>query len=85
MNQSIQFPDSEEWNLAMQAVCFPALVNGMRLICAIRANVLAQRFGGETPEQYLASFCKHRWELEEEAEQLILRQEEDAQGIVWLF
>ncbi|MGY5955177.1 DUF1488 domain-containing protein [Kosakonia sp. BK9b] len=85
MNQAIQFPDREEWNAALQAICFPALVNGMQFICAIAGTTLLQRFGGETPEQYLAVFRENRWDLEEEAEQRIRCQEEDDQGIVWLY
>ncbi|WOZ77903.1 DUF1488 domain-containing protein [Kosakonia sacchari] len=84
MNQAIQFPDREGWDGATGTVCFPALVNGMQLTCAIKGETLAKRFGGETPENYLAVFREHRWELEEEAEQLIRQQEEDDQGIVWL-
>lgn len=84
MNQAIQFSDREEWNASMQAVCFPALVNGMQVICAIKGDMLAQRYGGETAEQYLALFRDYRWDLEEEAEQLIRQQAEDAQGVVWL-
>ncbi|XTZ38823.1 DUF1488 domain-containing protein [Salmonella enterica] len=84
MNQAIQFPDREEWSISMQAVCFPALVNGMQLTCAIKGEALALRFGGVTTEQLLAVFSEHRWDLEEEAEQLIRQQQEDVQGIVWL-
>ncbi|ANR79049.1 MULTISPECIES: DUF1488 family protein [Kosakonia] len=84
MNQAIQFPDREEWDDAAGAVCFPALVNGMQITCAIKGEILAKRFGGETSEHYLAVFREHRWDLEEEAEQLIRQQEEDDQGIVWL-
>ncbi|NUV21164.1 hypothetical protein MS6204_00013 [Escherichia coli] len=36
------------------------------------------------PEQWLASFRQHRWDLEEEAENLIQEQSEDDQGWVWL-
>ncbi|SCC66532.1 DUF1488 domain-containing protein [Kosakonia oryziphila] len=84
MNQAIQFPDREKWDTSMQAVCFPALVNGMQMICAIKGDALKQRFGVETPELFLATFRDYRWDLEEEAEQLIRQQKEDDQGIVWL-
>lgn len=47
-------------------------------------RVLAYRFTGDTPEQWLASFRQHRWDLEEEAENLIQEQSEDDQGWVWL-
>ncbi len=80
MNQAIQFPDREEWDENKKCVCFPALVNGMQLTCAISGESLAYRFTGDTPEQWLASFRQHRWDLEEEAENLIQEQSEDDQG-----
>ena len=63
MNQAIQFPDREEWDENKKCVCFPALVNGMQLTCAISGESLAYRFTGDTPEQWLASFRQHRWDL----------------------
>lgn len=84
MNQAIQFPDREEWNEAECALHFPAMVNGMLLTCIIQGNVLASRFGGETPAQWLAAFRQQRWDLEDEAEQLILEQQENDQGRLWL-
>lgn len=84
MNQAILFPDREEWNAEKEAVCFPVLVNGMQLVCAINSETLARRFGGETAGQWLAKFCEHRWDLEEEAEALIQSQQEDDQGWIWL-
>ncbi|HFZ8996861.1 TPA: DUF1488 domain-containing protein [Citrobacter freundii] len=84
MNQAIQFPDREEWNAEMNAVLFPALVNGMQLTCVINGEILALRFGGNTTERWLADFREHRWDLEEEAEALIQSQQEDDQGRVWL-
>lgn len=84
MNQAIQFPDREEWNASLQAVCFPALVNGMQVVCAIKGEALTQRFAAHAPEAFLAAFRENRWDLEEEAEQRIRQQDEDDQGIVWL-
>ncbi|EGE4656782.1 DUF1488 domain-containing protein [Salmonella bongori serovar 40:z35:-] len=84
MNQAIQFPDREEWNTDVSAIVFPVLVNGAQLTCAVKGDVLAHRFGGETPEQWLAVFRIYRWDLEEEAEVLILAQQEDDHGWVWL-
>ncbi|MDU3049437.1 MAG: DUF1488 domain-containing protein [Escherichia coli] len=46
MNQAIQFPDREEWDENKKCVCFPALVNGMQLTCAISGESLAYRFTG---------------------------------------
>ncbi|POT54478.1 DUF1488 domain-containing protein [Citrobacter amalonaticus] len=83
MNQAIQFPDREEWRADKDAVCFPALVNGMQLMCAIKGETLARRFGGDHPEQWLAYFRENRWDLEEEAEVLIQTQQENDQGWVW--
>ncbi|MGL5967213.1 MAG: DUF1488 domain-containing protein [Kluyvera sp.] len=84
MNQAIQFPDREEWREDLHAVCFPVLVSGMQLTCAIRAEVIARRFGGEEPQQWLLRFSENRWDLEEEASDLILDGQEDNQGWVWL-
>ncbi|MFW0768319.1 DUF1488 domain-containing protein [Trabulsiella odontotermitis] len=84
MNQAIQFPDREIWDDERRAVVFPALVNGMQLTCAIKGEVLARHFGGDTPETWLAVFREHRWDLEEEAEQVIREEQEDDQGWFWL-
>lgn len=81
MNQAIQFPDREEWDHRLQAVCFPALVNGMQLICAIKGETLLLRFGDGSP---LAIFRDNRWDLEEEASDLIRQQQENDQGWVWI-
>ncbi|KGB09244.1 DUF1488 domain-containing protein [Enterobacteriaceae bacterium RIT814] len=81
MNQAIQFPDREEWDEIKQAVCFPALVHGMQLSCAISGETLRKRFGGSAP---LEIFRENRWDLEEEASDLIREQQEDDYGWVWL-
>lgn len=83
MNQAIQFPDREIWDEERQCIAFPALVNGIQLTCALRRTILQERFGGEVPEQWLAAFREHRWDLEDEAHELICDQLEDAQGWVW--
>ncbi len=81
MNQAIQFPDREEWDEENQAVCFPALVHGMQLNCAISGETLLRRFGGKDP---LEAFNANRWDLEEEASDLLRDQQEDNHGWVWL-
>lgn len=53
-------------------------------VCNKKKDVLAYRFGGETAEQWLAIFREYRWDLEEEAEALILAQQEDDHGWIWL-
>lgn len=81
MNQAINFPDREAWDEELNAICFPAIVNGMGLTCAISAEALHQRFGkGEA----MALFMTYRWDLEEEAEIAILNDDVNAQGWVWL-
>ncbi|WP_312829951.1 DUF1488 domain-containing protein [Pantoea anthophila] len=81
MNQAIQFPDDETYDAERDAVCFPVLVNGIRLICAISRMSLTSRFGeGEA----MALFQLHRWDLEDEAEAAIRQERVDTQGWVWL-
>ena len=77
MNQAILFPDREIWDENKQAV----LVHGMQLTCAIKGETLLQCFGGADP---LAVFCENRWDLEEDASDLIRDQQEDDQGWIWL-
>jgi len=81
VNQAILFPDRESWDEDKQAVCFPVLVQGMQLTCAIHGKTLLRRFGGSDP---LDIFCENRWDLEEEASDLIRDQQENDQGWVWL-
>lgn len=81
MNQALQFPDRELWDDRRQAVCFPALNQGMQLNCAISGEELFLRYGEGDP---LDHFRQHRWDLEEEAEQRIARDQEDAEGWYWL-
>jgi hypothetical protein len=80
MNQAIHFPDREVWDESKQAVCFPVLVNGMQMTCAITGELLLRRFGGVIP---LEVFRDHRWDLEEEASDMIRNEQEDDQGWVW--
>jgi Protein of unknown function (DUF1488). len=80
VNQAIHFPDRETWDEDKQAVCFPVLVNGVQLICAIKSEVLFRRFGGAAP---LEVFKDNRWDLEEEASDLIREQQENDQGWIW--
>ena len=84
MNQAIQFPDRDEWDEKLQAICFPALVNGFQVMCGISAEIIASRYGGDNKESWIELFRLNRWDLEEEAESLIEKGEEDAQGWIWL-
>ncbi|MGB9098073.1 DUF1488 domain-containing protein [Erwinia sp.] len=82
MNQAIQFPDREGWDETVKAVCFPAMVNGFLLTCAISGETLVRRYGNELA--MLPCFLAHRWELEDEAEVAIKEALENDQGWVWL-
>lgn len=69
MNQSIQFPDVEEWDEFTCKVQFPVLIRGMLFECIISDSLLHQRYGkGASP---LALFQQNRWDIEEEFEDLI--------------
>lgn len=81
MNQAIQFPDREDWNETRRAVCFPAMVNGFQLTCAIKGDLLCQRFGKGEP---LDLFRANRWDLEDQAQELIEAHKEDDEGWIWL-
>lgn len=81
MNQAIQFPDCETLDEERQAIVFPVLVNGMGLTCAISLMVLHERLGEGNA---MALFSAHRWDLEDEAEQLIRNDGLDDQGWLWL-
>jgi hypothetical protein len=84
VNQAIQFPDREQWDDQLQAICFPALVNGFQVMCGITGEIIASRYGGDNKESWLELFRQNRWDLEDEAEELIAAGEEDNQGCVWL-
>ena len=60
MNQAIQFPDREEWDAKEQAILFPALVNGMQLMCVIKGDVLLRRFGGCALLRKIAGISRKR-------------------------
>ena len=67
MNQSIQFPDREQWLEDQKYVLFPIMVNGMLFDCQITEQELKVRFGDNSTARCL--FKQHRWEIEEEFEE----------------
>lgn len=81
MNQALNFPDIETYDLQRRVIIFPALHYGMQLSCVISIAELSARFGEGPP---LALFKANRWDLEEEAEQLILSQSDAEDGCFWL-
>ncbi|EKS7794976.1 DUF1488 domain-containing protein [Edwardsiella piscicida] len=88
MNQSILFPELEQWQASSSTITFPAMVNGFQVTCAIRwrdLQVLAARMGaGEAHQVPLTLFQTLRWQLEEYAEQEIIDEAYDDQGWVWI-
>lgn len=84
MNQGILFSDLEYCDPDSGAVVFTALADGFQIHCAISLAVMQQRFAATTPEQALALFREHRWDLEEEFEQRIRNQDFNESGWVYL-
>nr|WP_219606814.1 DUF1488 domain-containing protein [Pectobacterium sp. CFBP8739] len=62
------------------AIRFPVLVNGFQQECLVSAVQLQQRYGGDSPEQWLALFREYRWDLEDELEKMIVAEEWDDEG-----
>ncbi|WP_375751950.1 DUF1488 domain-containing protein [Vibrio sp. HN007] len=73
MNQSILFPDIQEWNEGTQAVVFPAQQSGALIECVISKAKLVELSGKniESGEDALSIFADLRFDLEEVAEELI--------------
>lgn len=67
MNQSILFPELEQWQAPSSTITFPAMVNGFQVTCAIRQadlQVLAARVGAEEGHQApltLFQACAGSW------------------------
>ncbi|KHN51657.1 DUF1488 family protein [Pectobacterium fontis] len=80
MNQAIHFPDRESWDEKRMAIRLPVLVNGFQQECLVSVALLQQRYGGDSPEQWLALFREHRWDLEDELEQTIVAEKWNDQG-----
>ncbi|WP_192459480.1 DUF1488 domain-containing protein [Musicola keenii] len=80
MNQTIHFPDRDEWDEASDSVIFPVLINGFQSQCVMYATGLKARYGGESAEQWIALFREHRWEIEELFERQILNEQDDETG-----
>lgn len=78
MNQSIQFPDREEWDEAENKVIFPAMVDGLLVECMMSSDEINERYGKD--HHPLDLFRQHRWDLEEEFETAILSGYDDQFG-----
>ncbi|MCL1051004.1 DUF1488 domain-containing protein [Shewanella abyssi] len=91
MNQSILFPDLQDWDPQSQSVIFPVQVQGSNIECRIGIAKLAQL--SLTPintEQRdiaswaLALFDEYRFDIEDEVEQLVEQESFDELGRVLL-
>ncbi|MDC9590975.1 DUF1488 domain-containing protein [Xenorhabdus sp. XENO-10] len=78
MNQSIQFPDREDWDEIENKVIFPAMVNGFLVECMLSFDEIIERYGED--HHPLELFRLHRWDLEEEFETVILSGYDDQFG-----
>ncbi|MDA0150661.1 DUF1488 domain-containing protein [Vibrio sp. LaRot3] len=86
MNQSILFPDIQDWNQDLQAVIFPAQQAGALIECVATLAYINKLSGQSVvePEQALQLFIDNRFEIEEQAEELIEEEEFNQQGQVEL-
>ncbi len=73
MNQSILFPDIQEWNPELEAIVFPAQQSGALIECLVSLQELQKISGASINgrEEALAVFVDVRFDLEELAEELI--------------
>ncbi len=84
MNQSILFPDIQDWDDALNGVKFPAQQTGALIECVASLEYLSSLASEPltTTQQALAVFEQNRFEIEELAEQLIEEEEYNAEGLV---
>lgn len=73
MNQSILFPDIQDWSEEFQAVIFPAQQSGALIECVVSPRRLSQLAGREIGQgkEALQQFKALRFDIEELAEELI--------------
>ena len=86
MNQSVLFPDLQDWDDTKQLVVFPAQVQGANIQCRISLSRLTKLYGeklnGEA--EVLAAFEVYRFDIEDKLEELIEQEmfDEDG-GVSW--
>lgn len=87
MNQSIIFPDLQEWDQELQQIHFPVQVQGANIKCRISLSRLAQLEDRviQDKEDALKVFDAYRFDIEDEIEMLIEQDMFDEQGgVSWL-
>ena len=80
MNQSILFPDIQDWDEENQSITFPAQQSGALIECVMSIEELSRLAGKEIGEgdQALVIFSELRFDIEELAEELIEEEEYDS-------
>lgn len=86
MNQEILFNEDVQWHQAEQRLDFSALRMGALIRCSISRQHLEQLAGEPLLSEpaILGAFERLRFELEEQAEELIVAQEFAADGAIYL-
>ncbi|MEC4727115.1 DUF1488 domain-containing protein [Shewanella sp. D64] len=87
MNQSILFPDLQEWDQELQQIHFPVQVQGANITCRVSLSRLALLEGRTIldKEDALKVFNTYGFDIEDEIEMLIEQEMFDEQGgVSWL-
>ena len=89
MNQSILFPDLQQWNSESQSMVFVAQSQGMNICCYISAIKLSKLAGLEVSsitneQQAVLIFEQCRFDIEDLAEELIEAEDFDELGHIQL-
>ncbi|MCK6265657.1 DUF1488 domain-containing protein [Vibrio sp. ZSDE26] len=84
MNQSILFPDIQDWNDERKVICFPAQSSGALIECSVSLSQLEIISGRslQTAKQALDTFSEYRFDIEERAEELIEQEAFSASGSI---
>lgn len=86
MNQSIIFPDIQQWDSEGRQVVFPAQVMGANINCRISVQTLTSLSGRHIEHRLeaLAVFDEYRFDIEDKMEEFVALEAFDANGeIVW--
>ena len=80
MNQSILFPDIQDWDEENQSIIFPAQQSGALIECVMSIEELSRLAGKDIEEgdQALVIFSELRFDIEDLAEELIEEEEYDS-------
>ncbi|MGF1698414.1 DUF1488 domain-containing protein [Vibrio lamellibrachiae] len=84
MNQSILFPDIQNWNEEKKVINFSAQQSGALIECSISISQLELLSDKKivSPQLALEIFKEYRFDIEELAEELIEQEEFDASGSI---